>query len=260
MTVTKSTKRAAMGAAMGAIVASGMLGMGAIAPAQAAVAPSLTINSITAEFLNPTPLGVNIDNSGATKSVRWGWGTTEAGQSGYDFTAESIGPSGLEVSANGTAFGLGTFKHLNYPVTTYFDNPFLKSIDLQITFNIEGFGYIVSTYLFAHKETPNSGTCPDGSVSTCDDIVTVTKNPSGTKSVTIDDTTYYLAIAGFQVDGETFTDWLTQENATNTATLQATLTSTVVPLPAAVWFMLTAIGGLFGTRWLRRDKAATARA
>jgi hypothetical protein len=31
-----------------------------------------------------------------------------------------------------------------------------------------------------------------------------------------------------------------------------------VPLPAAVWFMLTAIGGLVGSRWLRTDKAAVA--
>ncbi|WP_170294654.1 VPLPA-CTERM sorting domain-containing protein [Roseospira navarrensis] len=36
----------------------------------------------------------------------------------------------------------------------------------------------------------------------------------------------------------------------------ADLDYSVVPLPAAVWFMLTALGGLAGTRWLRKDKAA----
>ncbi|WP_299441325.1 VPLPA-CTERM sorting domain-containing protein [uncultured Rhodospira sp.] len=31
-----------------------------------------------------------------------------------------------------------------------------------------------------------------------------------------------------------------------------------VPLPAAAWFMLTALGGLVGTRWLRREQFGTA--
>ncbi|MQX37129.1 VPLPA-CTERM sorting domain-containing protein [Roseospira navarrensis] len=33
-----------------------------------------------------------------------------------------------------------------------------------------------------------------------------------------------------------------------------------VPLPAAAWFMLTALGGLVGSRWLKKDKAAPAAA
>ncbi|KAA5606480.1 hypothetical protein F1188_06345 [Roseospira marina] len=32
----------------------------------------------------------------------------------------------------------------------------------------------------------------------------------------------------------------------------------VTPLPAAVWFLITAVGGLFGTRWLRKDASAAA--
>ena len=31
-----------------------------------------------------------------------------------------------------------------------------------------------------------------------------------------------------------------------------------VPLPAAAWFMLTALGGLFGARWVKRRGPATA--
>ncbi|WP_170294965.1 VPLPA-CTERM sorting domain-containing protein [Roseospira navarrensis] len=38
------------------------------------------------------------------------------------------------------------------------------------------------------------------------------------------------------------------------------VTVSAVPLPAAAWFLLTALGGLVGTRWLKKDKAAAAAA
>jgi len=50
-------------------------------------------------------------------------------------------------------------------------------------------------------------------------------------------------------DHDLFLDW----DSWRVAELDAT-----VPLPAAVWFMLTALGGLAGTRWLKKGAKAAA--
>ncbi|WP_299438488.1 THxN family PEP-CTERM protein [uncultured Rhodospira sp.] len=236
---------------LGAIVG-GAVCVGAVAPAAAATY-DLKISTITAVFQNSVPTnGVTLSGPGSTATAYWGTPATGSpGQSGYEFEAEA---TPIEVNADGSEFDLGIFRHINNPIYA----PSLESIDLKLTFNTVQFGDFDTVYSFSHNETPNQKPCPGNNVSICDDIVTVTTNPAFSDQVTIGNETFYLAITGFQVGNNTFTDWLTREEATNEATLRATLTSELntVPLPAAAWFMLTAIGGLFGSRWLKKGQSA----
>ncbi len=222
-------------------------------PAKAAVMGA-TVTNITASWLNPDPSNVYIDNEGRTVSARWGipaswWGS----RSGYDFRARTT-PSDLEA---GDSFRIGSFKHLNYPI---YGTP-LSSISLSVTFEglIKGSDTpfkVTSLFDFEHTETPNVwGRCPTGSRSTCDDIVTATLNEGASESVVVDGMKYLFTIAGFQVNGEQFENWLTKEHRSNKANLVASLEVHPVPLPAAAWFLLTALGGLFGMRWLKRSAA-----
>ncbi|KAA5605254.1 hypothetical protein F1188_11835 [Roseospira marina] len=54
-----------------------------------------------------------------------------------------------------------------------------------------------------------------------------------------------------------FRDGLLGLNADDSFTIQS-FGASVVPLPAAAWFLLTAVGGLFGGRWLRGSRGAAA--
>lgn len=50
--------------------------------------------------------------------------------------------------------------------------------------------------------------------------------------------------------------WLTFNTVDGLAIDNVSLEVEPIPLPAAVWFMLTAVGGLFGARWMRKGRAA----
>ncbi|MQX36445.1 THxN family PEP-CTERM protein [Roseospira navarrensis] len=228
-------------AALGAIVGGSMIG--AVGSANAAV---LTISDIVAEWSNPAPgSGIAINNGGDPITARWG-NSTGFGQSGYDFSATVPPAVGLDA---GDTFTLGEFKHINYPIT----GTTLSSIDLDIKF-VTDQGDIFTKYTFNHNETTNTAPCLPGSATVCDDVVTAAANSGTSQTFFIDGTQYMLDITGFQVGGTTFSEWLTAEGGVNTANLQASLN--VVPLPAAAWFMLTALGGLFGSRWLKKGRAA----
>ena len=244
----KSVTKMALGGVMFAAVA-----VATAYPAKAAVMGA-TVTNITASWLNPDPSSVYLDNEGRTVSARWGvpatwWG----GRSGYDFRAKTT-PSDVEA---GESFKIGSFKHLNYPIY----GTALSSISLSVTFEglIKGSDtpfQVTSLFDFEHTETPNVwGRCPTGSRSTCDDIVTATLNEGASQSVVVDGMKYLFTIAGFQVNGEQFENWLTKEKRSNKAHLVASLEVHPVPLPAAAWFLLTALGGLFGMRWLKRSPA-----
>ncbi len=227
--------------------------VGTAYPAKAAVMGA-TVTSITASWLNPDPGNVSIDNDGRTVSARWGYPATWwGGRSGYDFRAKRT-PSDLDA---GDTFKIGTFKHLNYPIY----GTALSSISLSVTFEglIKGSNtpfQVTSLFDFEHTETPNTwGHCPSGSQSTCDDIVTATLNEGASQSVIVDGMKYLFTIAGFQVNGDQFENWLTKEKHTNKAHLVASLEVHPVPLPAAAWFLITALGGLGGLRWLKQRSA-----
>ena len=70
---------------------------------------------------------------------------------------------------------------------------------------------------------------------------------------------YTLAFAGFQVNGDTVSQFITQEGASNTAQLIGRFSVAEVPLPAAGWLLVSALGGLgVMSRRRRHDTDASA--
>lgn len=222
----------------------------ATALAGGANAALLDITAITPSWENVVadPSGGNIteNNTSPLVTLRWGTSTGE-GPSGYDFTAGNS----MTGIASDTPFLLGEFVHQNNPVT----GTALESADLNVAVQIGGDGPMVnSVFRFDHDETPNTeGSCPDGSVSVCDDIVTVTNNP-GAMTFTLGGNVFNFRVLGFSTDeGTTITEtFLTEENNSNSAGLYAEYTVTPVPLPAAGWLLLAGIGGLGALRRVRK--------
>lgn len=245
-------KSIATAIAAGALFATSLVG--AADSAKAAVMGA-TVTNISASWLNPDPSNISIDNDGNTVSARWGQPVSWPWrQSGYDFRARTT-PSDLDA---GDSFWIGRFTHRNYPIT----GTTLSSISLSVTF--EGFikgsntpFQVTSLFNFEHDETPNVwGSCPAGSSSTCDDVVTATLNEGASQSVVVDGMKYLFTIGGFMVGDQQFEHWLTKEHKKNKSYLLASLEVHPVPLPAAAWFLITALGGLGGLRWLKQRAAA----
>lgn len=207
-----------------------------------ASAASLTINSVSGVWQNDLP-DPAVTGEG-TSSLRWGIPITLSGRSGYDFAGAA--PPALTVP-DGSSFSLGTFTHRNFPIL----GAALSSVDLVVTIDVAGRATpITSTFSFRHWETDNTPPCPGPTGNTrsgCSDKVTATLNSSLSDSFTIGRTIYTFDVVGFQVGGQTFTDFWTAENKSNSAELMGTFRatgSTAVPLPAAGWALLAGLGVL----------------
>lgn len=254
---TTSFRHFAIAAAATAV---GTLVAGA-APAQAAV--QIFVDSVVGTWTDTDPGFPGVTGQG-TNRIRWGVPATSSGKSGYDFIGvapPSTGPYALD-----TAFNLGTFRHLNYPIY----DPTLHSATLEIAYIIgvdtdmngtrEQTFNLTSTYEFVHDETPNvRGQCPAGSRSICDDVVTFALNPTATDSFVIDGVEYILAISGFLVDGDTVDTFLTKEDKKNAAKLKGIVTARdipvePVPVPAALPLFVTGLAAIAAAA--RRRSAA----
>lgn len=220
--------------------------LGVALSASAAVASSLTIDDVSGVWTNVVP-SYEATNGAGTNEIRWGTGVNGGPQSGYDF----IGATPPDLIANeGVDFVLGTFRHLNFPVTGpgAFGSP--TTLDLEVDVSVVGFGIVSTVFSFAHEETPNQVPCAYPGGDPCSDKVTATLNSGASEEFTIGDTTYFFDIVGFQYNGGTFTDFFTQEGQTNEALLIGQFRSTVnvVPLPAAGWLLIAGLGGLLALR------------
>lgn len=211
----------------------------------AAQAASITITGINAEWVNVRPAAVSVDNSGATKTLRWGAPASSAGQSGYDFTGIAT-PVTPDVNA---PFELGEFVHLNNPVYA----PALAATSLKLTFDgdLDGTAFSIASLVdFAHRETPNNNSCGFISTSTCDDFVTISLNTAGTDVVSVEGVDYVFNILGFRtsLDGDIITTFQTLEENDNVAQLYGEFTEysnvAPVPLPAALPLALIGFAGL----------------
>ncbi|MDA8586816.1 THxN family PEP-CTERM protein [Rhodobacteraceae bacterium] len=194
----------------------------AIGLSTSAYAATLDIQDINGVWSSATPAPA-IDGVG-TNSIRWGIpGFVE--RSGYDFEPADS----LSVESD-TAFSLGTFNHLNFPIR----GEVLLSAMLEVSFRVGGLtSPITSTFSFVHDETFNDlPRCRNGGANGtgvnaqgCADLVTATVNPDRTEDFTIDGVTYSLDVLGFQFEGQTLEEFFTEENSENSAELLAFFTA-----------------------------------
>ena len=133
---------------------------------------------------------------------------------------------------------LGDVHSYNFPIS----GPSLQSATLSVAIDFADPAWPDQTfsYVFAHEETPNRGTCaycgglpPGTTCIPCPDRVTF-PTAYGEESFRIGDQLYTLKIDGFrrQISDPTMEYFVTQENEANSAYLYATVSSVLVPEPA----------------------------
>lgn len=237
-----------------------------------ASAATVEVSSVggTWTSLNPMPPGVNGLN---TNAVNWGTvhsSSTTGRQSGYSFVGGASGPIETDVD-----FELGTFTHNNFVINA---GTSIEDATLSVVVNlvIGGIGRALTTsFNFDHWETLNfgetNGLCANGAgigsgvnASGCADRVTILDNTAQQESFELDGFLYILEITGFTQAGLFFSEFWTQEDAANSAILQAQFKligpadpgvdpgPSPVPLPAAAWMMLTGLGALVAARARRK--------
>lgn len=201
----------------------------AVGPASAG---PINITGISGAWVNPTG-GQNLAGVG-TSAVTWGDGNSP--DSGYTFTAGGNILSAPMV----TPLYMGLFTHQNEPIPS---GSSITAIDLSFGFSTNGLpASWATTFDFTHNETPNEARgCAPGSVSVCDDYVTIVQ-PIVNQLITVGSDNYYFNLLGFSKDnGSTFsTIFSSPEGGSNSAKLYGQLRAvpTTVPEPASSLMLL----------------------
>jgi len=157
--------------------------------------------------------------------IRWGtdvYGNCPGCTSGYGW--ETAGPLTATVDE---AFVLGNFTHYNYVVDPW---SAITSAILNLSVEVLGEQLVLDPIIFNHTETPNTNNAEESR-----DIVTIDFSPVDYFLYQdADGMKYYLSVLGFtqeSVIGKEFSDvywqndYLTWENAPNTTSLWAVITT-----------------------------------
>lgn len=228
----------------------GLMVFGLVLGSVGMVRADLAVNSVVGSWANAQPAGPPagyypvITNGNPLSTVRWG-DPVGTQRSGYDFLAVT---TPFNAVVDGTAFGLGTFTHHNYPIYA----PSLTSIDLNVSLSIFGFGALSPAFHFTHNETPNNAYPETSSLN--NDIVTLT-NPALNATFSDGTDTYFFNLIGFSTDGgATIASYFsTVETLSNSALLYARITSRPITTPEPTTLLLLGLG-LMGLAGVRRYK------
>jgi len=214
----------------------------------------VTFSNILGTWFNANPLA-NIDSNTGTSAnaqVRWGGAANIANDSGYNFLAS--GTTSVTVPPP-QGFTLGQFSHVNFPVGSSITGIDLE-IDAHVVVGVVDEGIKKFFFHFTHDETPNSPPCPYGppgltgiNANGCADKVSVNFLTTS-DSFLVGSDLYTINILGFQQGvGPLVTDFLTMEDAVNTANLvgQVSLRSSI-PEPGSIALVGLALFGLAASR------------
>jgi hypothetical protein len=264
----------------------GAFALGALT-AGPAFADTVAFTGVGAQWVNVVGgAGLNYsNNSGTDLNPQVLWGTGGSSQSGYEFDqTANVGSVAVNPPTTSVPVSLGTMMNFNQPIAS---GTAITSAQLDVTEDVSINGgpanALIFKFNFTHDETPNGDDpCPYGGSNSslpgggpasngsgvnangCADRETVSVD-SGTATFMIGGTAYTVDFTGFQQGNMTTTDWLTEENATNSAVLMADVTAysnVVAPAPkigagsgaAAVVMFLGGLGLAGGwRRW--RDTA-----
>ncbi|WP_339384607.1 THxN family PEP-CTERM protein [Oscillatoria sp. FACHB-1407] len=215
-----------------------------IATASAIALTSLPETAIATTLLSASgtwenPIGgeptVEQISMGDEAMILWGTATTPDGKSGLGYLG--VGASDI---ASDIPFLVGTLRHFNNPVAP----PNVSSVELLINLNLADVGgSLVSrsfTFAFAVDETVNATPCLYASTIPCADRISFL-NPTTSETFDVAGTAYTLELLGFSdrptPDGAFVNEFISEEQATNTAFLFGKLTAAVprsVPEPGAI--------------------------
>lgn len=215
-------------------------------PGMAAV---LNLTSISGVWQNTVTVGGGSASGEGTSAITFG--NTSGTPSGYTFNAAATPQNNVA-----SPFSLGEFIHNNFVI---FGGSLLSAdLSVSVSGTLDGTAFSLNpVFSFSHNETNNTAPCDPIGATICPDVVSIVNAQDLTEIVNVGGQNFTLTIEGFQVGGGIVTDFFTEENQSNSATLVASLSEPApVPLPAAGWLLLAAFGAPAAARKMRDRKTA----